>query len=184
MNHQNNPYEFERAVFQGTVHLINSDSDLLEVTELLQNSKILGFDTETKPSFTKGETYSVALLQLANEDHAFLFRLHFIQDFSLLKNIFENKQIVKVGLAIRDDIKALQKLFSFGPSNFIELQEIAKTKGLKNFGLKGMSEEVLNLTLSKRAKLTNWESKTLTSDQISYASTDAWIGLKLYQELH
>ena len=74
-------------------------------------------------------------------------------------------------------------MFPFTPHNFIELQDLAKTKGLKNFGLKGMTEEVLDKTLSKKAKLTNWEQKSLTTEQMKYAATDAWIALKIYEKL-
>jgi ribonuclease D len=183
MNNQGQTHTFKRAQFEGVIHLINSNDDLNNIISLLRDAKILGFDTETKPSFSKGEYYKVSLLQLSTSTDAFLFRLHFIDQFSSLKEIFENEDVIKVGLAIRDDIKALQKMFSFGPKSFIELQEIAKTEGLKNFGLKGMSEEVLNLTLSKRAKLTNWEAKSLSQEQQNYAATDAWIGLKLYEKL-
>ena len=175
--------KFDFISFPGKVHLINSDSDLQKISEKLHEVKEFGFDTETRPAFKKGEVYQVALLQLATETDAFVIRLHRVQQFDIFKTIFENKEVLKVGLAIRDDIKQLQKRFSFSPENFVELQALAKEKKLENFGLKGMAEEVLQATITKGPKTTNWEAQELTDRQILYAATDAWIGLKLYQKL-
>lgn len=169
--------------FPGKIHLINSDAELKGVSGQLSEATQFGFDTETRPSFKKGEIYKVALLQLATETDAFLVRLHRITQFSLLKDIFENESILKIGVAIRDDIKQLQKINSFTPKNFVELQTLAKSKGLENFGLKGMTEEVLHQPLSKASKITNWEARELTDQQLMYAATDAWVGLKIYQKL-
>lgn len=175
---------YAKAQFSGKIITITKDEEIAPAMEFLKNVRIIGFDTETKPSFKKGEFYHVSLLQLASDDHALLLRLHFLKDFSLIKILFEDKSVVKTGVAIRDDIKALQKLFHFTPHGFVELSDIAKERGMKNFGLKGMTEEILNLTLSKKAKLSNWEGHELKFDQLQYAATDAWIGRKLYQQLH
>ncbi len=169
--------------FPGTIHLITSDQELLVVSKKLSESNGFGFDTETRPAFKKGESYPVALLQLATETEAYVIRLRQITQFEIIKKIFENPEVVKVGVAIRDDLKQLQKLFQFNPSKFLELQDLAKTKGLKNFGLKGMTQEILEATISKGPKTTNWDSPVLTQRQILYAATDAWIGLKLYQKM-
>lgn len=169
--------------FPGKIHLINSDQELSLVVKQLEQATELGFDTETRPAFKKGQVYQVALLQLATETEAFVIRLHHIKKFDILQRIFENPLVVKVGVAIRDDLKQLQKRFPFDPKNFVELQTLAKIKGLKNFGLKGMTEEVLQSTISKGPKTTNWEALELTERQILYAATDAWIGLKLYRKL-
>lgn len=175
---------FERAQFKGQIITVTKDEQIAPAMELLKDQLLIGFDTETKPAFKKGEFYNVSLLQLASDDVAVLFRLHFLKDFSLIKIIFEDKHVVKAGVAIRDDIKALQKLFPFTPHGFVELSEIAKERNMKNFGLKGMTEEILNFTLSKKAKLSNWEAHDLKPDQLQYAATDAWIGRKLYEKLN
>lgn len=172
-----------KAKFPGEIIMINQDHEIPDALELLRLEPLIGFDTETRPAFSKGEVYQVSLLQLATPNHALLFRLHSLKDFSLLKLFFENDDIKKIGVAIRDDIRALQKTFPFEPKGFVELSEMAKTHNLKNFGLKGMTEEVLKLTLSKRAKLSNWEMKELKKDQIIYAATDAWIGREIYVAL-
>jgi ribonuclease D len=174
---------FAKAEFPGKIIMVNSDEEIAPALEMLRSDPLIGFDTETKPSFKKGEVYHVSLLQLANSEYAILFRLHSLSDFSLIKALFEDENYKKMGVAIRDDIKGLQKLFAFGPKGFVELADMAKTYQLKNFGLKGMTEEVLNLTLSKRAKLSNWEAKDLKNDQRNYAATDAWIGREIYVAL-
>ena len=167
--------------FPGRVHLILKDQDLLKID--LGANKVLGFDTETRPSFNKGEVYKVALLQLSTDTDAFLIRLQHVTQFQILKDIFERKDVLKVGVAIHDDLRVLQKAFRFTPQGFVELQSLAKQKGLKNLGLKGMTEEVLGASLSKRSKLTNWEALVLSEQQLLYAATDAWIGLTIYRKL-
>ena len=125
----------------------------------------------------------MALLQLATESDAYLIRIHRISQFQILSSIFENTEIIKVGVAIHDDIKILQKAFQFQPQKFIELQHLAKAKGMTKFGLKGMTEEVLQGSINKGAKMTNWEAQILTDRQLLYAATDAWIGLKLFEKI-
>lgn len=176
--------EYDLINFTGKIHLITTDAELAAVAGDLHTAKRFGFDTETRPSFKKGDFFKVSLLQLSTEHNAYLIRLAKVTQFQILKTVFENKEIVKVGVAIRDDIKQLQKLFSFSPLNFVELQDIAKLKGLKNFGLKGMTEEVLQARLSKKAKITNWDAFELTDQQILYAATDAWIGLQIYLKMY
>lgn len=175
----------DKASFLGQIITVTRDEDIAHAVELLlaSNDGVMGFDTETKPSFKKGESYKVSLLQLSTGDVAILFRLHYLKSFSLIKEIFEDASIIKTGVAIRDDLKSLQKLFNFTPTSFVELADLAKEKNLKNFGLKGMTEEVLDLTLSKKAKLSNWQAQSLNEDQLLYAATDAWIGRELYKKI-
>lgn len=177
------PVIYNVIKFPGKIHLIKSDRMLQEVADRMQAVTQFGFDTETRPAFKKGEVHPVALLQLATDTDAYVVRLRHIEQMEIFKNIFENKHVVKVGVAIHDDLKALQKKVQFAPQNFIELQKLAKEKKLKNLGLKGMTEEVLQATINKGPKTTNWEAHELTERQIMYAATDAWIGLKLYQRL-
>jgi ribonuclease D len=178
---QNN---YPRISFPGKIHLISNDQELAAIAQPLNSAELLGFDTETRASFKVGEVYKVALVQLATEQDAYLIRLPGLTQFDVIKSIFENEKVLKVGVALRDDLNSLQKIFRFHPQSFVELQKIAKEKGLKNMGLRGMTEEVLKANLSKKAKISNWETKTLTPEQILYAATDAWIGLTLYKKIN
>lgn len=179
-----NQFNYQMAEFEGTIIVVENDSQINEAIEYLSSHTVLGFDTETKPSFQKGQQFGVAILQLATNDRAYIFRLKNLSDYHKLFEIFKNPLIIKVGVAIRDDIKALQKLLPFEPQGFVELSELAKKCLLKNMGLKGMCEEVLNVTISKKAKLSNWEISKLSQSQILYAATDAWIGKMIYDELN
>lgn len=173
--------DLKQILFPGRIHLIETDQQLIEAFRRLKSVTEFGFDTETRPSFRKGESHPVSLLQLATDTDAYLLRLRALTVFNPIQEILEDKSILKVGAAIRDDLKGLQKIFQFTAGNFIELQTVAKEKGLKNLGLKGMTEEVLQARLSKSSKLTNWDSRTLTHQQLQYAATDAWIGLHLFK---
>lgn len=167
--------------FAGDIRLVTKDIELSTIN--FESITTFGFDTETRPAFRKGESFQTALLQLATDSTAYLIRLHHIRNFVPICNVLENPDILKVGAAIAHDLKQLQKIFPFQPRGFVDIQDIAKKRGLKNLGLKKMTEEVFNANLSKAAKMTNWERETLTEEQLLYAATDAWIGLKLYQEL-
>lgn len=169
--------------FKGKIHLLRTDDELRSQASEIALIKQFGFDTETRPSFKKGEVYKVSLLQLATENTAYLIRLKHITQFKILQDVFENTEVLKTGVAIRDDIRQLQKIFKFEAKNFVELQDLAKQKKLKNFGLQGMTEEVLQSKLSKKAKITNWDAAELTPQQVLYAATDAWVGLELYRKI-
>lgn len=167
--------------FPGKIILISSDQDLRNVD--FKPHAAFGFDTETKPSFKKGDNFKTALLQLATDSVAYVIRLHHIRQFDSLRGVLEDPALLKVGAAISRDLKELQRIFPFQPRGFVELQDVAKEKGLENRGLKGMTQEVLQASLSKGAKMTNWERNDLTPEQLMYAATDAWIGLTIYQKL-
>lgn len=170
--------------FEGEISLVETKESYLESIEYLSRQKILGFDTETKPAFKKGVVNEVALLQLSTEDRAFLFRLNKIGLPNGLKGILENPEICKIGVAIRDDIKGLQKLNNFKPGGFIELQEHVKEYGIQDFSLKKLSAIVLGYRISKSQRITNWEAPDLTEAQQIYAATDAWISHRIYESLN
>ena len=169
--------------FEGKINLVESKEGYLASINYLSKQSMLGFDTETKPAFKKGEYNEVALLQLATKDIAFLFRLNKMGFPNGLKSILENPQIQKIGVAIRDDIKSLQKLNNFIPGGFIELQDHVKDFGIQNFSLKKLSAIVLGYRISKSQRVTNWEAIELTEAQQIYAATDAWISHRIFESL-
>ena len=170
--------------FEGEISLVESKEDYLACIEYLSQQKLLGFDTETKPAFKKGVVNEVALLQLSTKDRAFLFRLNKIGLPNGLKDILENPEIQKIGVAIRDDIKGLQKLNNFNPGGFVELQDHVKGFGIQDFSLKKLSAIVLGFRISKSQRITNWEAPDLTEAQQIYAATDAWISHRIFESLN
>lgn len=167
--------------FEGEIIVLNDAKGVKDAVNYLSKFPFLGFDTETRPSFKKGQVNNVALLQLSTDEKAYLFRLnHFDLTKSLLKLLADPK-IVKAGAAIRDDIKTLQINRHFEPGGFVELQDEAKNLGINNFSLKKLAGIVLDCKISKAQQLSNWEAEELSEAQLRYAATDAWISYKIYE---
>lgn len=175
--------ELPLSSFEGIVHVIEQPEDLDSALEYLSRQTILGFDTETRPAFKKGQVYPVSLLQLSTSDQAFLFRINKIGLPVGLCKILASPNILKIGVAIRDDIKILQRIVPFKPSGFIELQDLVKVYGIENFSLKKLSAIVLGFRISKSARLTNWDAPELSEQQLIYGATDAWVSCEIYKQL-
>ena len=175
--------QFPQMSFPGEIHVIETIEDYKKAITYLRNCTELGFDTETRPSFKKGLSYPLSLLQLCDDSHAFLFRIQMIGLPKELLSILSSKKIIKVGAAIHDDIIALKKIEKFKSTQFIDLQTMAKKLLIENFGLKKLTPLVLGFRISKRQQLSNWDSITLTEAQQSYAATDAWVSLLIYKKL-
>lgn len=163
--------------------LIDKPEQVDAAIEEMRQYKALGFDTETRPAFTRGVSYMVALLQLSAEHKTWLFRLCKIGLPENLAKFLEDKSIVKSGLAIRDDLKGMRKWRAFEPGGFVDMQSIAAQKGIEDLSLKKMAASVLGVRVSKRQRLTNWESPDLTPGQMTYAATDSWISLLLWKAI-
>lgn len=172
--------ELPLSVFEGKIHLIEKVEEVTEAVNYLKKQRVLGFDTETRPTFKKGQNHQVALLQLSTVDEAFLFRTNLIGLSPGLVKILATPSILKIGAAIRDDIKILQRIAPFKPGGFVELQEMVKDFGIENFSLKKLAAIVCGLRISKSQRLTNWEAPVLTEQQQIYAATDAWISYQIY----
>lgn len=170
--------------FEGRVFLVDTIQKLKQAIGEIGRPSLLGFDTETKPSFKKGRRYKVSLLQLADSNRAWLFRLNMTGLPPELTDILADKDIVKTGVAIHDDIKALRSLTQFEPGGFIDLQNVVVTHGIKQLGLKRLSAIVLGYSISKSQQVSNWEAPALTEAQQLYAATDAWVCRRIYQEIN
>ena len=142
----------------------------------------MGFDTETKPSFKKGISYPPALVQFATENEAWLFRLNGKGLHDDLIKLLQDKDTLKVGVALHDDVKHLQAVRKFKASGFKDMAAVANDAGILKRGLRNMTGLLLGGRLSKSAQLTNWAQSTLTENQLTYAATDAWVSLKLYNK--
>lgn len=169
--------------FKGKIHLIDNTDQISKAVKALSKAKVLGFDTETRPSFRKGQENKISLLQLSNDTDAYLFRLNKLSFNKDLLKLLEDSNIVKVGVAIRDDIKGLKKISSFTPKGFIELADITKMLKIKNTGLRNLAAIFLNIRISKGPKLSNWDANKLSTSQKEYAAMDAWLGQKILEKI-
>ena len=175
--------DLPQKAFDGEITVVDNYELLKEAVAYLSQSGVLGFDTETKPSFKRGQVNKVALLQLSNAERAFLFQLHKVGLPDDLKTLLSDSNILKVGVAIRDDVKALQRLSNFKAAGFVELQEKVKGFGIQDFSLKKIAGIVLGVRISKSQRLTNWEAENLSEGQQTYAATDAWVAHEIFYSL-
>ena len=169
--------------FDGLIVVVDTPQALDEACQYLAQQSILGFDTETRPSFTAGVTNKVALLQLFGGEKCFLIRLNRVQISKALTDILHRSDIIKVGAAVKNDIVGLTKLRHFTAGGFVDLQDIVENYGIKDKSLRKISGIVLGKKVSKAQRLSNWEAKTLTPQQQMYAATDAWVCVAIYKAL-
>ncbi len=175
--------QLQAAHYEGTIRVVQSDAEALKAVSFLSKQKILGFDTETKPSFAKGKSNAVCLVQLSTNDTCFLFRLRENNCLEILRPLFENENILKIGLSLKDDFRAIRKQVEFNPAGFVELQTYVKPFGIEDNSLSKIFAIIFNKRISKSQRLTNWEADFLTEKQKSYAALDAWATLRIYEEL-
>lgn len=169
--------------FEGKTVVVSDAKQLPKVIKEIEKHPVVGFDTETRPSFKRGQFYQVALLQLAVPKKAYLIRVNHTGVTDEIKELFENEKVIKAGVGIRDDLKALQKLKPFEPAGFFDLSTLAKQAGLQVESVKKLTALLLGFRISKSAQTSNWEAPTFTQKQIEYAATDAWVCLELYEKL-
>jgi len=170
--------------FKGNIHLITNKKDLHNAVAELKKHDIWGFDTETKPSFRKGQNNKMALIQFANDTDAYLFQISQSGFNKKLLKVLEDSEIIKIGLDIKQDLHKIREYYpQFTPGGFIDVQTLAKEASIKDISLKKLAAIVLGVRISKRQQLSNWERKDLTSAQQKYAATDAWIAYLLYKKL-
>ena len=177
----------ELGAFEGEIVLIDSLKGIQEMFIDLSSKMYIGFDTETRPAFRRGVFYDVALIQLSTANRAYLIRINKIGLPREVKLLLENPDIVKIGAAVRDDLKGLKKLSpTFNPAGFFDLNEELKKVGFLNVGVRNLSAMVLGIRISKSEQVSNWEADQLTEKQLLYAATDAWacheVFLRLYKE--
>jgi ribonuclease D len=175
--------ELPLGAFEGKVYVLSDKSKLEKVFEEISSHKLVGFDTETKPVFVSGHSNKVALMQVALPQKVYLIRLNQTGLTKPIIGFLENESILKAGVALRDDIKGLQKLFHYHPAGFVELAHLSKEAGLQVESVKKLTALLLGFRISKSAQTSNWEADILNEKQISYAATDAWACLEIYKKL-
>lgn len=182
------PEELEKlefASFPGKIQVIDSvGTEFNRAIAYLRSQKIIGFDTETRPCFGPNQPrYGVSLLQLSGPGKAYLFRLKSMGMHRRLCNLLSDKRIIKVGAAIHDDIRGLQKLHEFKADGFVDLQKIVTEYGIRDKSVKKMTAIILGFRISKTQQLSNWEAEELSDSQCKYAATDAWVCREMYIKL-
>jgi len=173
--------ELPMRQYEGKIILCKTPEEAEAAAEQLKKETLLGFDTETRPAFRKGESYDPSLLQLATANEVYLIQIQQTGLVQGLLDILSDHDIVKAGVAIDRDIEELQAMRSFMPDGFVELADLAKTAQIKNLGLRGLTAILFGFRISKREQVSNWARKDLTDSQQRYAATDAWLGRKIFQ---
>jgi ribonuclease D len=169
--------------FEGKIVLVEDEESAVKAFKEIDDHVVVGFDTETRPSFHKGQFYNVALLQIALPHTVYLIRLNGTGITKEMVKFFENENILKAGVGVRDDVRVLQKLHRFKAGGFIELTTLSKEAGLQVESVKKLTALLLGFRISKSAQTSNWEAPSLNEKQLSYAATDAWVCLEIYKKL-
>lgn len=173
-----------QLTFTGNITMVDTAALARTALRALSKESIVGFDTETRPSFRKGCVHKVALMQISTHDRCFLFRLNKIGIGEELKAFLENPDIVKVGLSVHDDFNVLRRSDdNLNPRGFVDIQDMVKRFGITDISLQKIYAIIFGSRISKGQRLTNWEAPELTPAQQEYASLDAWACLKIYDYL-
>lgn len=175
--------QLPRTLFPGKIIMVETSEKAAEAVDFLLSHDILGFDTETKPSFQKGQMHNVALMQVSTRDTCFLFRLNIIKLCSPVVRLLSDTTVPKIGLSVHDDLHMLHRLGKFTPGRFIDLQKHVKEFGVEDLSLQKLYANFFHERISKRERLSNWEAPQLKQSQKLYAATDAWTCINLYEEM-
>ena len=169
--------------FRGEIRIIEHERDIDDACRYLSEQPLVGFDTETRPSFRPGVTHRVSLLQLSSPERCYLFRLNKIPLAKPILRLLENRSLPKIGADDAGDLRSLRQIRHFRDGGFVDLQSIAPQWGIEEKSLRKLSAIVLGQRVSKAQRLSNWEAATLTGKQQLYAATDAWVCTRIYEKL-
>ena len=169
--------------YDGPIEVIETPEAFETAVRTISRQPLLGFDTETRPSFKKGKVYPTSLIQLATLEQAWIVRVSRIGYPRALLKILSDELPMKIGLGLQDDIRRLRADFHFEPMGFLDLQHYVPAFKIDEKGLKKISGIVLNRRISKSQQVSNWDADELTEAQLRYAATDAWICLMIYHRL-
>lgn len=169
--------------FPGKIVIISNDNALDEAIREISEFEIVGFDTEKKPNFRRGENNGISILQIAIPEKVFVIKVKNTGLTHLLLDLFENRSIKKIGIGIKDDLINLKEIHPFDPESFVDLNTLVKKIGVQCSGARRLTGLFLNFRISKRYQTSNWEQEILSEGQLKYAATDAWVCLKIYKKL-
>lgn len=169
--------------YEGEIVLITDKNTVKQAVKEIKKCPVIGFDTETRPTFVKGQFNYISLIQLAIPGKVFLFRISLSGLTNELVDLLSDKDIRKVGVGLRDDLSGLQKITDFEPGGFEEIHDFVKDLGVRNTGLRKLAAILMKVRISKGQQTSNWENPVLSRSQMRYAATDAWICLAMYNML-
>ena len=169
--------------YEGPVQIIRDDEACGVAVRKLRKEKVLGFDTETRPAFKKGQSYQPSLIQLGGSDCVYIFQLRKLTKMKNLFRLLANEKILKAGVATQFDVRQLQEIETFQPAGFVNLETLTDELGIKNNGLRSLTALVLGFRVSKSEQRSNWSRPNLTPQQVRYAATDAWVSREIYLRL-
>ena len=175
--------ELAVEVFPCPIYVVNAEEEANKAVEILRKYKLIGFDTETKPNFKKGQKNKIALIQLSTNEFCYLFRLNKMGIPASLKNLLHDSSITKIGLSLKDDFAAMAGRTKSEMLSFIDLQNMVDDYGIEDKSLQKIYAILFDKRISKAQRLSNWEAETLTEAQKAYAAIDAWACLKIYEKL-
>lgn len=173
----------ETESFQGRIIVVQTATDVKKGIEYLSKFNEVGIDTESKPSFKKGKSNNISLLQIATDECCILFRVNITGITDDIKSFFENKNIIKAGVSLKDDFMMLHKVASFLPEGFVEIQGMVEKFDIGEKSLQKIYAILFDKKISKSQRLSNWDAEILSDAQKRYAATDAWASLKIYRAL-
>ena len=169
--------------FRGEIRIVEHERDIAAACKTLAEQPVIGFDTETRPSFRPGVTFRVSLLQLSTPTVCYLFRLNKIPLAKPILQLLEDRRVLKIGADVAGALRSLRQIRHFRDRGFVDLQGIAPEWGIGEKSLRKLSAIVLGRRVSKAQRLSNWEAATLTDKQQLYAATDAWVCTRIYEQL-
>ena len=169
--------------YRGKIVVASNQEQIDRAIAEINQSKVVGFDTEAKPTFIKGQIRNIGLIQVATESKVFLLRIHKVGVVDSIHRFLENDQIVKVGIGLKDDFNLLDRLRSLEPKGFVDLNDTMTELGAESIGARNLAAMILEIRISKSAQTSNWELDELSQKQLNYAATDAWICLEIYNKL-
>ncbi len=173
----------KRVVFNGKIVVVSTPAQAESAVDYLLAQPVLGLDTETRPSFTKGKHYKCSLLQVANQSICFLFRLNYIGMCPAIARLLGDKTVTKVGLAWNNDLLGLRELGEFEAGSFVDLQDLVREIGIEDQSLVKIYANLFGERISKADRLSNWERDILKDTQKIYAAIDAWACVRIYEEV-
>lgn len=172
-----------QVMFPGDIHVIDSIYHVNEAVNVLKHHDLVGFDTETRPSFRKGVVHKTALIQISTLEECFLFRINKIGIPEALADYLADANYKKVGLSLHDDFNIMSKFSKVNPAGFIDLQDIVGDYCITDISLQKIYAILFGEKIAKGQQLTNWEAPELTPAQQNYGAVDAWACLIIYNYL-